>query len=267
MVNRMSRVVFAAVCVVLLALRSDAADPVKRTWTVEGVQRDALVCVPDSTPDTGVPIVFGFHGHGGTMQNAARSFHIHKEWPEALVVYMQGLKTPGQLTDPEGKKPGWQKAKGDQNDRDLKFFDAVLESLKSEHRIDAGRIYSMGHSNGGGFTYLLWSERPDVFAAFAPSGSAALKLRGTLKPKPVLHIAGSNDPLVKFSWQQMMINSLRTDQKCGDGKPWHDKATLYESSIGAPVITYITEQGHKFPSEAPQLIVRFFREHPAAKSN
>ena len=91
------------------------------------------------------------------MNNAARSFQIHERWDEAIVVYMQGLNTPGQLTDPEGKKRGWQKEKGDQKDRDLRFFDEVLKAMKSEYKVDVKRIYSTGHSNGGGFTYLLWA--------------------------------------------------------------------------------------------------------------
>lgn len=246
---------------VVLVASATAADPQRREWKIDGVAREALVAAPDSAKDKPSPLVFAFHGHGGTMRNAARSFHIHTEWPEAIVVYMQGLNTPGQLTDPEGRKPGWQKAAGDQGDRDLHFFDAVLKSMKADYKIDESRIYSTGHSNGGGFTYLLWSTRSDVFAAMAPSGSAALKLRGSLKPLPVLHIAGENDPLVKYSWQSMMIESLRKDQKCGEGKSWQDKATLYASEINAPVVTYITNQGHKFPAEAPGLIATFFKEH------
>ncbi|MFO0975103.1 MAG: acetylxylan esterase [Planctomycetaceae bacterium] len=236
-------------------------EQLRREWQVDGLAREALISIPDNAKDKPVPLVFAFHGHGGNMRQAARSFHIHTEWPEAMVVYMQGLNTPGQLTDPEGKKPGWQKAVGDQNDRDLHFFDAVLKSLKDEYKVDETRIYSTGHSNGGGFTYLLWSARSDVFAAMAPSGSAALKLRGTLKPLPVFHIAGENDPLVRYAWQSMMIESLRKDQKCGDGKPWNKNATEYPSEIGAPVVTYITNQGHKFPEEAPKMIVKFFQKH------
>lgn len=239
-------------------------EPLRREWQVDGLAREALISIPDNAKDKPVPLVFAFHGHGGNMRQVARSFHIHTEWPEAMVVYMQGLNTPGQLTDPEGKKPGWQKAVGDQNDRDLHFFDAVLKSLKDEYKVDETRIYSTGHSNGGGFTYLLWSARSDVFAAMAPSGSAALKLRGTLKPLPVFHIAGENDPLVRYAWQSMMIESLRKDQKCGDGKPWNEKATEYPSEIGAPVVTYITNQGHKFPEEAPKMIVKFFQDHAKA---
>jgi polyhydroxybutyrate depolymerase len=174
---------------------------------------------------------------------------------------MQGLNTPGQLTDPEGKRPGWQKEKGDQKDRDLKFFDEVLKSLKQDYKVDEKRIFSTGHSNGGGFTYLLWSERPDVFAAFAPSGSAALKVKNNLKPKPMLHIAGDNDPLVKYAWQTMMIDSVKKTNQCEEGQPWEEKCTQFPSKIGAPVITFVTSQGHKFPAEAPALIVKFFKQY------
>ncbi|MEI9864297.1 MAG: hypothetical protein WDN00_07025 [Limisphaerales bacterium] len=45
----------------------------------------------------------------------------------------------------------------------MKFFDAVLARLKQDYKVDAKRIYCTGHSNGGGFTYLLWLARGDVF--------------------------------------------------------------------------------------------------------
>jgi polyhydroxybutyrate depolymerase len=156
----------------VLALLLTASEPVPRHWDVDGVRREALVVIPEATADDQpAPVVFVFHGHGGTSRQAARSFGLHTHWPEAIVVYPQGLPTPGRLTDPEGKRNGWQHAAGEQEDRDLKFFDAMLASLKSEHEIDEARIYSTGHSNGGGFTYLLWASRPDVFAAVAPSSA------------------------------------------------------------------------------------------------
>ena len=34
------------------------------------------------------------------MYFAARGMAFHNVWPEAIVVYMQGLNTPGRLTDP-----------------------------------------------------------------------------------------------------------------------------------------------------------------------
>lgn len=238
-----------------------AADRQIRQWTVDAVQREAIVQVAESSGSRPLPLVFAFHGHGGSMTNAEKTFRIHEVWPDAIVVYMQGLKTPGQLTDPEGRKSGWQKSPGDQNDRDLKFFDAVLQSLRKELKVDDDRIYSTGHSNGGGFTYLLWATRGEVFAAMAPSGATALRLRTELRPKPVLHIAGTNDPLVRYEWQKQMIETLKTRQKCQPGTPWQGKATLYKSTINAPVVTYLTEQGHRYPAGATELTVRFFQEY------
>lgn len=243
---------------------SIAADaPARREWTVDGVAREALIYAPPQAKSDPTPIVFAFHGHGGSMQQAARSFSYHTHWPEAIVVYMQGLNTPGQLTDPEGKQPGWQKTIGDQNDRDLKFFDAVLENLKQDYKVDGKRIYSTGHSNGGGFTYLLWAARGDRFAAFAPSAAVGGRQLKLLKPKPVLHVAGESDPLVKYDWQKQMMESLRNLNECEDGQPWEKEkwCTLYPSKLGAPVVTCIHPGNHTFLKEAPRLIVKFFKEH------
>jgi polyhydroxybutyrate depolymerase len=241
-----------------------AADTlVRRQWTVDGVAREALIHLPPEARTNATPLVFAFHGHGGSMHNAAWTFGYHARWPEAIVVYMQGLNTPGRLTDPEGKRPGWQQAEGDQGDRDLKFFDAVLASLEQDYRVDAKRIYASGHSNGGAFTYLLWAARGDCFAAFAPSAAVNARALPRLKPKPVLHVAGENDALVKFAWQQRMISALRKLNQCGDGQPWEvDKnCTLYPSKVGAPVVTSIHPGTHQFPAAAPAVIVEFFKQH------
>jgi polyhydroxybutyrate depolymerase len=241
--------------------RTDEGDaPAERmTWTVDGTEREALVYLPKKTQDA--PVVFGFHGHGGSSANAARSFAFQRHWPEAVIVYMQGLPTPGRLTDPEGKRNGWQHDAGDQNDRDLKFFDAVFATLKEKHRIDPSRVYATGHSNGGGFTYLLWAQRPEVFAAVAPSAAASRAVR-QLKPKPAMHIAGKNDELVLFSWQQGAMDAVRKINGCGDsGEAWAKDCTLYPSQSGTPFIAFIHKGTHKYPVEAPPLIVRFFKEH------
>ena len=146
---------------------------VHRTWTVDGVTREALLYTPAKAKTEATPVVFAFHGHGGSAQQTSRSFGYHTVWPEAVVVYMQGLDTPGQLTDPSGDKAGWQAKIGDQGDRDLKFFDAVLATLRQELKVDDKRLYATGHSNGGGFTYLLWAARGDKFAAFGPCSAVA----------------------------------------------------------------------------------------------
>jgi polyhydroxybutyrate depolymerase len=221
---------------ILLALvaisPSRAADLERREFTVDGVAREALVYIPTSAKTDATPVVFAFHGHGGNMRNAARSFAYHSAWPEAIVVYPQGLNTPGRLTDPEGKKPGWQGGVGDQGDRDLKFFDTMLSALEKDAKVDSKRIYSTGHSNGGGFTYLLWAARGEKLAAVAPSAAAAARSRTLLKPKPVLHAGSEKDPLVKFEWQRATIEIVKNLNECGEGQPW--KAAPFTPPGSAP---------------------------------
>lgn len=236
----------------------------KRTIDVGGTEREYMIHTPEKAEDPPA-LVFGFHGHGGRMRSAARSFRLHEIWPEAIVIYMQGLNTPGKLTDPEGKRPGWQSGAGEQGDRDLKFFDAVYESL--EGKFDPKNVFAMGHSNGGGFTYFLWGERGDKFTAMAPSSAANGKVRGKLKPKPVLHVAGKEDPLVKFAWQKRMIGELLKLNGCSsEYKPWHEvegmETRLYSSPDEGPpvVVVLFSKGGHKFPAEAPELMVKFFKE-------
>jgi len=241
-----------------------AAGLERMEWTVDGVKREALVSLPDKISDAGrtpVPVVFAFHGHGGSMRQASRSFPIHELWPEAIVVYPQGLPTPSALVDREGRMAGWQSVAGAQGDRDLKFFDAMLADLKSRYPVDGKRIYATGHSNGGLFTYLLWAERGDTFAAFAPS--AALLSVGFSKapPKPVLHIGSPQDPLVKFSWQERMLDTVLALNGCGPRKPDTTGYTVYPSTKGAEVATYLHDGGHRYPEAAPKLIVAFFKSH------
>ena len=196
------------------------------------------------------------------MRQVARGFGIERLWPEAICVYMQGLPTPGAITDPKGEKAGWQARAGGQGDRDLKFFDAVLAQLKRDFKVDEKRIYSTGHSNGGAFTYLLWAERGDVFAAVAPSAAVFTNVR-KLKPKPAMHLAGEKDPLVKYEWQQAAMAAVRKLNGCAaEGKPWDERCTIYESKTGTPFVSFIHPGGHEFHKDAPALIVKFFKQHP-----
>jgi polyhydroxybutyrate depolymerase len=245
-----------------LSPKGDEAGSIsRREWQMGEVTREALVHVPKDAKEKASPLIFVWHGHGGNMRNTVRSFHLHTLWPEALVVYAQGLNTPGRLSDPEGKKPGWQHGEGAMEDRDLKFFDAMLASLKSDYKVDEKRVFSTGHSNGGAFTYLLWATRGDLFAAMAPSAAPGSGVQAKLKPKPLLHIAGENDPTVKFAWQKVTIENVRKLNQCREGKAWDldPNCTIYESEIGKPVITALHPGGHEFIPQAPEVIVKFFK--------
>ena len=241
----------------------------ERTWKIGDLERRALVHVPKpaDVPAAGAPLVYVFHGHGGNPRNVARSFAIHELWPEAIVVYPEGLPTKSILVDPEGKKPGWQMTEGLEGDRDLAFFDAMDASLSKELKVDRSRVYVTGHSNGGGFTYLLWQTRHERLAAVAPS-AAGIRNARNLKPLPAMHLAGEKDTLVRFDLQQLVMRAIRTANQCvEEGKPYAALATIYESPIGAPVVSYIHPGGHEFVRDSAKLNVRFFKEHRKGAAN
>jgi polyhydroxybutyrate depolymerase len=96
----------------------------------------------------------------------------------------------------------------------------------------------------------------------APSAAAASrKFDVPLTPKPAMHIAGTQDPLVKYAWQQMAMETVKKVNGCvAEGKPWAKDCTLYPSPTGTPFIAFIHQGTHKFPDQAPPLIARFFKE-------
>lgn len=254
--------------------QDDASDLARRTFVVDGVERSALVAMPAPPPTAAkpAPLVFVFHGHGGRSAAAARGFRLHELLPEAVVVYPQGLPTPGQLTDPEGKRSGWQKAVGDQGDRDLRFVDAMLATLRADVAIDDRRIHATGHSNGGGFTYLLAAARSEGFASFAPSASANARALRDQEPavrpiaRPVLHVGGRGDTLVRFGWQQATIDGLiaAIGADAQAGAPWQEVpgATVHRGKAGDLVATWLHDGGHEFPAAAAPAIAAFFRATP-----
>ncbi len=261
--------VFALIPVVILTLPGNSTvaasqlriQAANQKFTVDGVERTAIV-TPNTAPipKEGSPLVFVFHGHGGTARNSAQRFRIHAYWPEAIVVYMQGLPTVTGR-DPQGNRPGWQNTPGQHGDRDLKFFDAVLDWARKQYKIDANRIYACGHSNGGGMTYALWSARSNIIAAYAPSASVFGLKAANAKPKPALLIAGKGDDIVPFENQERNAGVVLKLNQCEtQGKEVGETATLYHSKVGADTTVYIHSGGHQMPSNAGEMMVKFFKE-------
>ncbi|MDX1460562.1 MAG: hypothetical protein R3348_05845, partial [Xanthomonadales bacterium] len=138
---------------------------------VDGIERQARVYEPSEGQEGAVPLLLAFHGYDDDRHRFSRYVDLHKEWPEALVVYPQGLRLP----DAEGQlhARGWQYAAGLHGDRDLRFIDTLLATLADRYQIDRHRVHATGMSNGGRFTFLLWAERAQRFAGIAPVAIAA----------------------------------------------------------------------------------------------
>ena len=256
MSTRLTHVGLAGLLLILGGACGASAEVMR--WQVDGETREAIVYAPAAPPGgEGVPLVLSFHGFGDNMQNFQHT-DMHVAWPDAIVAYFQGLETRRGL-------PGWQVERGG-GDRDLKLVDVALASLRETYDVDADRIYATGFSNGGMFAYLLWAERPGVFAAYAP---VAARLRPSVRPeqpRPLLHVAGERDQLVRFSDQDAAIavaievNGVgTTTTPCGEG------CTVYGPGTPAPVMTWIHPGAHVYPRGTSERIVSFFRDHSRAR--
>jgi polyhydroxybutyrate depolymerase len=142
-----------------------------------------------------------------------------------------------------------------------------LTKLRADHRIDSQRLYAMGHSNGGRFTYVLWAARGELFAAFGPSGSPATGLIRQFEPKPVFAIAGEKDALVPYESQRLTIDALKlllrvqeTPRRFGDS-PGSKFFNSFSGKDGLELCTYVHPGGHEYPQDAVPLLVTFFGRH------
>jgi polyhydroxybutyrate depolymerase len=235
----------------------------RMTWKVDGVPREALVFRPAGAAAK-APVLLVFHGHEGTMRGASESLDFHHAWPRAIVVYLQGLPTPSG-GDPKGLRSGWQTESGQLGDRDLKFVDAVLATLHEKFSVDDSRIYAMGFSNGAFFTYLLWEQRPKIFAAFAPSAGKVFPAVHLTVPKPAFIIAGDADDRIGAGPRDEAIKIVRgLDGATGTGNSCGEGCTFYPAPKGNGVRVLIFHGGHEFPSNTSPAVVAFFKNHALA---
>src|SRR4030095_9240404 len=109
--------------------------PKVETFGAAGLERRALVF--PAAPSPSPPLVFVFHGRGGTAEGAAGRIPLHRHWPEAVVVYPQGVPGQRAMRDPDGTRPAWQRMPGELDDRDVLFYDAALAALAERPRCDS----------------------------------------------------------------------------------------------------------------------------------
>jgi polyhydroxybutyrate depolymerase len=234
------------------------ASPQVMKWNVAGAQRSAIVYAPSSAVSAKTPLVFAFHGFGDTNDNF-QGVELEKAWPQAIVVYPQGLT----VTRRGAALPGWQTEKGDEKGRDLQFVDTALASLREKYKVDDARIYATGFSNGAIFTYLLWAERPNVFAALAAVAARLGDGVSPTVPKPFLEVAGKNDGNIAFALQEQAMETARRVDGVSKGESCGPTCTLYPSAKGTPVMTFVHDGGHEWPDGISQQIAKFFQNHPS----
>jgi len=234
--------------------------------TVDGQLRKAIVIYPKSAlAGEKAPVVFVFHGRRGLLPRVMGSMSIYKDFQEAIVVYPQGLwvDTPKATKIQWGT--GWKMAAPNGDWRDIDLFDALLDTISTTFAVDPNRIYAMGHSNGGGMTYSLWSVRGDKLAAVSVCCCSSRKegfLPDQRKAKPVFFVIATQDQLVDFDKYKSYIDFVLSRQTTGEPQAIAPGKSFYPASAGgADVIVDIIEAPHQVDKPAMPLIADFFRNH------
>jgi polyhydroxybutyrate depolymerase len=241
---------------------------------VDGQLRHGMVCRPAAA--AGAPVLLAFHGHGGCAFQMAVSTRLHEAWPEALVVYPDGLTGTRTPNDPAGERTGWQLYPEQSADRDLRLVDELLAYLQFAYAIDASRVYATGHSNGSRFTGVLWAARPLSFRAFVFSAAQPgdLFARYALPAKPVALTMGRTDCIVPFNaalgcstpvldpanYQEASINLARRTLGIAEGAtPWG--LASERAASGLELGLYVHDGAHVWPADLTGLAVRFFQRN------
>ena len=127
---------------------------------IEGLNRTYLLYLPsDFNINEPLPLVLSFHGGTGSAndQLAIADMRDLADSENFILVYPDAFPDPN-----SGQETNWQVVtSGDlpftlpNPHSDLLFIDQLIDHLHLEVNIDLNRVYALGYSNGGGFTFDL----------------------------------------------------------------------------------------------------------------
>lgn len=207
-------------------------------------------------------ILIVFHGNGGTAEGFANKYMLHGMMPEGLIVYLQGIPGIGGGFDPKGLKNGWQRKKGDGDDRDLYAIDVLIKDLIAQYPDLKDKIFALGHSNGGRFTYLLWSQRPALFKGFIINAHQGVDLiEAGIEPRSAMVITGRQDKVVNNANQLKSAELVKTLLQCDQSRVVNGELTIYSSKLNAlSLYHYIHIGGHDLPKPALKFVQTFIEQ-------
>lgn len=235
------------------------AGTARYTLTVGGDERAYRVIVgPEASRASAAPLVVLWHGYGADAANIVPALDPREFWPESILVAPEGLpRTLAGFSD--RPRPGWQLRSGEHADRDLAFFDALLEDVAARHCVDRSRVYSAGFSNGGYFSNLLGCTRGEALAAIASvagGGPLAPTCDGAL---PVHLTHGSADETVPFEESRLSYEAWAERAACADVPASAANACVGATGCTAPVELCAFDGSHSWPLFLSPRIVEFLK--------
>jgi poly(3-hydroxybutyrate) depolymerase len=203
---------------------------------------------------TAAPVVFLFHPFGMNAQYMQGRVPVPRAWPEAIAIYGEGLPRLGGGS----LQPSWQTRPGDTDDRDLAYFDGMLEWVRKNHCVDDRRVFVMGYSNGANFTSVLACQRASAIAGVAiASGSLACTLP---EAKPVILSHGMSDPTIRYERALEAAEAWSARNGCkAPPKRGVPGCFMADSCSAAPVTLCSYDGGHEYNAPFTQTLVEFLK--------
>lgn len=244
-----------------------------------GLTRHGLVCVPEQGAATPAPLLLVFHGHGGCAYEMAARTQLHESWPQAWVIYPDGLTGTATPNDPSGSQRGWQLYPNQQGDRDVALVRELVAGLTNGAAVDPARVYATGHSNGSRFVGVLWAALPSLFKALvfnaAQPGDLLSRYGTQMTPRSVALVMGQTDCVVPYNaalgcstpvlladnYQEASIHAVRA-QLGLTAQPTPAPGAYSETSAsGHEFGLYLHSGGHEWPVDLGPAAVAFFKRH------
>ena len=189
----MYKIFIVFISLFLLGVAEDKMDPIKDIVNIDGKTREYYISLPKNTSKP-VPLIINFHGFLDRAIN-------QKEFSQMdNYAHQNGVG----VVYPEGVKRSWNVGKAIlNNENDIGFVNALIDSVSSKYNIDSDRIYACGFSNGGTFSYELICSLSNKIAAFGSVGGNfsinEKRFCNINREIPLIHIHGTKDRLQEYN--------------------------------------------------------------------
>jgi len=158
---------------------------------VAGTMREYILALPtDYDQSKPYRLIFGWHPWGGSAQQVASGGYYGLQTQAkgtAIFVSAEGL-------DFGGNGLGW----GNSNGQDIALLNAMLDRFRSQLCIDENRIFSVGFSFGGMFSFAAGCSSKSMMRAIAPmaGNTTVAGCENGTRPVAIMGFHGTDDDVV-----------------------------------------------------------------------
>lgn len=155
---------------------------------------------PAANPNTKLPVMFVFHGSGGTgaQMQAATGFDILADQLGIITIYPNGQAGEAPWNVGRNVCPPGNFVSTTQDD--IAYVDAMLASVEADQCVDTKRVFATGFSMGAYFSNELGCQiGRTTLRAIAPHSGGTHSGMCPGAPLPVLLLHGDSDSLINYS--------------------------------------------------------------------